>query len=452
MNLRVLIFSNPLVVDKISKKFLYWKDSGFIYTKNLISSLPESWRFYWLVPESLSNEEWFKEANKNVVLIPYPYSTSIHQNRYEFYGKVLKENFPYSKDIDVVINNQPEVTGNLNVYFENQRRENPIILNFYHWIDCEESRKFAESLGGYFWRQYEGAINADVNYFHNEYAYQLFENMMKQYLKNPLHINRDFFHPPATKFGSSPFSLPDQKIVLFNHRLNNTTNWKFFLECAEKLRKIRKDFVVWFTDDSDKAKSKLLSKDWIINKSVDFSEYGYLLKNSHFSVCTHKGYSTWNMAILDSLNAETFVLVPETEDLYKYMFWDYDETMYHDNTEELVSIMSYNLDKNKNELKSKAKKIKEYFDIYFEDTNENVYKTISNIIEKHVQNYKKLAGYDKVLNYIIEGDKVTKKDFVNRFWSFHTNSNFQKIRWTLLAKDGIIDDTEKDYPTYRKEI
>lgn len=452
MNLRVLIYSNPLVVDKISKSFLYWKDSGFIFTKDLVSKLPKGWKFYWLVPEKLSNEEWFIESNKNVSLISYPYSTSIHQNRYEFYGNILKENFPYTKDIDVVINNQPEVGGNLKVYFENQRRENPVLLNFFHWIDCHESRNFGRELGGYFWRQYEGAINASFNYFHNGYAYSLFDNMIEENVKDPRYIIRDYFHPPSTNFGDSPFPLPNKKIILFNHRLNNTTNWKFFLESVRELRKRREDFVVWFTDDSDKAKSKAFQEDWIINKSVSFEEYGYLLKNSHFSVCTHKGYSTWNMAVLDSLNAECFTLVPSTEILYEYMFLEYDKTMYHDNTKEnLVSIMEHNLKETSSRLKEKTLKIKRAFDDYFNDTSMIVYNDILNSIENRVANFKKPAGYDKVLDFVTKGKDITKKDFVNKFWSFHVNSNFQKIRWKMMVEDKIEDDVEKEYPTYNKK-
>ena len=41
-DLRVLVWSNPLVVDKIAKTFHYWKDSGFIFTKHLIKSLPRT--------------------------------------------------------------------------------------------------------------------------------------------------------------------------------------------------------------------------------------------------------------------------------------------------------------------------------------------------------------------------------------------------------------------------
>ena len=133
--MRVLVYSNPLVVDKISKKFIYWKDSGFLSSKHLINKFSDTFRFYWLVPDKIKEYDWFLEANKNIEIIPYPYSTSIHQNRYEFYGNVLRKNFPYTKDVDIIINNQPEVAMNLRVWAENQRRDQRRIYNFYHWLE-----------------------------------------------------------------------------------------------------------------------------------------------------------------------------------------------------------------------------------------------------------------------------------------------------------------------------
>ena len=52
--------------------------------------------------------------------------------------------------------------------------------------------------------------------------------------------------------------------------------------------------------------------------------------------------------------------------------------------------------------------------------------------------------YDQVKEYI---NNTTKKDFVNYFWQFHANSNFQKIRWKLLL-DGFIDDVSCAETTY----
>ena len=54
--------------------------------------------------------------------------------------------------------------------------------------------------------------------------------------------------------------------------------------------------------------------------------------------------------------------------------------------------------------------------------------------------------YDLVKKYITN---TTKKDFVNHFWMFHANSNFQKIRWKLLT-DGFMDNVNLSESTYKR--
>jgi hypothetical protein len=299
MNLRVLIYSNPLVVDKIGKTFQFQKDSGFIYTKQLVKSLPANWRYYWLIPDkirSYEDQKWFYDANRFVELISYPYSTSIHQNRYNFSVNTLSNYFDYGNDIDVVLCHQPEVAANLRVWFQNQRRETPLIFSYYHWIDCKESAAFGKELSGYDTRQLDGAMNSDYIMFHTKYAFDLFFN--KAIEKHTVLYSREatdrkvrYFHPSATFFPSVPFDIgvpQGKKIILFNHRLNNTTQWKEVVEILDEIYKERQDFVLWMTDDTKlKEFEYLKSKPYIILRSLSDTEYGYILSQSHFSIYIH---------------------------------------------------------------------------------------------------------------------------------------------------------------------
>jgi hypothetical protein len=457
MNLRILIYSNPLVVNKISKRFLFWKDSGFIFTKNLLSVLPDNWRYSWLIPENITSddENWFR-IKPNMDLIRYPYSTSIHQNRYEFYGAILKSAFPYTKDIDAIINNQPEVSANIKCWLDNQRRDQSPIFNFFHWIDCKESRAFANELGGYFWRQLDGVIAGELSYFHNFYAKSLFDNTAFENVKNMPVFSYGYFNPPATRYGYNSFELPlEKRIILFNHRLNNTTNWKFFLEMTDALYKIRKDFVVWFTDDSDKTKSKMLERPYVINKSLPDNQYGFLMNHCHFAVCTHKGYSTWNMALIDAINADCFVTMPNNEIIYKQMFEnikgaDQHPKMYHNNDidkTDFLNAMCALLNENPTVLKYYTRKIQEKYPLYFSSQGLlGIQKDIEKSIFLRIKD-KLSVKYEDIKQYILENGGANKAQIVNKFWSFHTNSNFQKLRWRLL-REGIVDDTTKEVPTY----
>jgi hypothetical protein len=60
------------------------------------------------------------------------------------------------------------------------------------------------------------------------------------------------------------------------------------------------------------------------------------------------------------------------------------------------------------------------------------------------------AKYDKVLDLIAKKANITKKELINSLWSFHCNSNFQRMRWRLLFNDDIKDDTTLKETVYAK--
>lgn len=417
-NIRVLIYLNPLVVDKISKKFLYQKDSGFLYTKQLIETLPKNWHISILVPDGI-DQSFFP----NCKFIKYDYSTSIHQNRYHFNRNILAKSFPYGKDIDVVLNMQPEVSANLSVFFQNQRRETPIIINYFHWIDCDESRKFAKNLGGYISRQIDGVMTADLSLFHSEYALSLFNKSVKQFGINDLKFSSGFFKPKSTNFGTVPFDLPNKKIILFNHRLNNTSGWKEVVNIFKELG--RDDCVLWITDDQNLKESKLNNDLNIIVKRVDYDNYGYLLQKSHFSIANLGGYSTWNMSVIDSINHGTAVISPKTD---------------------LMQSIGANTTINLKDTILQYIKMDKVTPPLIEFNDFDIPKWITNKIESTVSTACKPKKYDEVVSML----PCEKRQFINNLWSFHANSNFQKIRWRLLCEG--FEDTLSDYTFYTNKV
>lgn len=459
MNLRVLIYSNPLVVDKIGKTFQFWKDSGFIYTKQLVKSLPKEWRFYWCVPDKIKKPEelaWFTESNENVELIPYPYSTSIHQNRYNFSLNTLSKYFSYGYDIDVILNNQPEVSANLRAWAANQRRDIPIIFSFYHWIDCAESSPFGKSLSGYIYRQIDGAENSDYIMFHNEYAYNLFQRETDNIMKDKDFSNKvRFFHPSSTKFTPVPFDLEvpeDKKIILFNHRLNETTRWREVVEIMDKIYKERQDFVLWVTDDSKlKEFEYLKSKPYIKVKSLQDGEYGYVLSKAHFSICNHRGYSTWNMAVIDSIANRCLALIPNRE-VYQSMFKNsirhFGRDFAHDGNLKQMIISKLNCHVTTNRETAMLITLEDEDLFHFLD-GEDIKWLVEESINAEMSKKDCPAKYDEVLKYIKSNQHVRKKDWINEFWSFHVNSNFRTIRRKLLLEKDICDNTASSETIYQ---
>lgn len=427
MDLRVLVYMNPLVVDKISKKFLWEKDSGFLYIKDLLMRLPMDWRITVLVPKGFNSDFFLPQARQIINCEEYDYSTSIHQNRYHFNRNIIAKLLPYTTDVDLILNNQPEVTANLRVFFKNQRRETPLIINYFHWIDCKESAKFGKELSGFIWRQVEGVNNADLSLLHSTHAIKLLNDSREE---NGLKFKEDSlfgrFIPQPTKFGNKPIPLPKEKIILFNHRLNNTTGWKEVVETCFELRKTRQDFILWLTDEQNLKELEILRQyPWIIIKKIPFESYGYLMENSHFSVCNIQGYATWNLAVLDSLYNGCMPLVPHN-DLFNDMFGT-DIPKFNSMYGTMQILME--------DLLNADKKI--INDAYMKRVtvlkDPSIVEWVENTIKDRVKN-KTIKKYDDVVKHIIDNDPCFKKDFINKFWSFHANSNFQLIRWKLLSE------------------
>ena len=429
MNLRALVYMNPVVFDKISKKSLYEKDSGFLWAKQLIDSHP-FWRFTVLVPKGF--DQSFFSTIANVECWEYDYATNAQQNRYHFNKNIISRILPYSTDIDIVINMQPEVSENLRVFFLNQRRERPIIINYFHWLDSMENEGYAKELSGFIWRQVEGVNAADMSMFHTEGSRQQVEKMREKHNLPQSDYNYDYFHPLPTWFGEVEFPLPDKKIILFNHRLNNTTGWQEVLKIFQEMN--RDDAVLWFTDDQNtRGIKKLKDIKGVIVKHVPFESYGYLLRNSWVSVANMDKYVTWNMAVLDSLMYGTPVI---SNDKHSIM-------------SELGCVTTDNL---KHTLEAYLQNIKVKSSIphgignpdeLWKQEQSTLYSWVEHTIKDRVKD-KTPKKYDMVKKLIEDMGKVTKRDMVNKYWSFHANSNFQTIRWKLLS-EGIVDAGVRNY-------
>lgn len=445
--MRILIYSNPLVVDKISKQFLFYRDSGFLVTKQIIENT-EGHRFTWLIPDKISQDDywWFHESESVVDLVPYPYSTSIHQNRYEFHGDVLRENFSYLYDFDAIITNQPEVAMSLKNWSNNQRRDHPIICSLFHWIDCEASRPFGADLSGYFLRQWEGAMASDLVYFHPGIAEKYFDMETNEYGLTQIPKQRiRYFTPMPNIHWADGFYRGNigtgKKIILFNHRLNNTTGWKEVVDVCKELYKERQDFVLWLTDKNGSLpyKKTLEEYPFVHVEEIPDEFYGNLLRSCTFGICNHKGYSTWNMAVQDMIHNGMPVLLPKDEYIYNYMYRGANQTFFG-NREELKFKINAWLNENQRTLDSYNED-----QLLYQHMNHDwhlpkqILDDIEGQILSRISKRKDPAKLETVANQIYQKGRVTKKEWVNDNWSFHVNSNFQLIRWKLLHNYPIAD-------------
>jgi len=137
--------------------------------------------------------------------------------------------------------------------------------------------------------------------------------------------------------------------------------------------------------------------------------------------------------------------IPKRE-VYLDMFQDYDhaDSFFHENIDELKNKIIILLDSDKISTRTICSnpKLKHLF-----SPDDSIFnKKILQSIKDGIGNVP--AKYDKVLDLIKKNTTISKKNLINTLWSFHCNSNFQRMRWRLITQDKIKDDTKNKFTFY----
>ena len=237
---------------------------------------------YVLVPEN--ND--IPHMGENVTLVPFPYPGSVLYNRAFFDSKAFLKWYDSTLyDIDFVFTHQPEllynIEGTLHV-----ARVAPTLKKFafFHWVDCPESKPIGDYPEG-FWRQIEAISLADKSYFHGPQALKYLASNWKEpkvvgglnddVLREKVSWMPTSIAPLPTE--SEPFPLPKKKILVFNHRWNNTTGISKLISYTKDLN--RDEWLVWVTDkDAKRPKAGDAAPSWMRVKNLQSpGQYRYLL-------------------------------------------------------------------------------------------------------------------------------------------------------------------------------
>ena len=298
-----------------STKYMHHADSNYKVMMKTIKWLPMC-HHYVLVPPNNT----IPYLGKNVTKIPFPYAGSVLFNRGYFDSKALLKSIDFQKiDIDFIFNHQPELLYNVyNAILTDRYGMSVDSYNFFHWVDCEKSRP----TGGYpvgFFRQMEAIDLSTKSYFHCPVSLDYMksnwdkmphtsqgvdENVMKEKINYfPLGVG-DLPEP-------EPFPLPDKKILVFNHRWNQSCGIKKLIQFTEGLD--RDEWLVWITDDDAKhPKAGKPAPDWMkVQNLPSGGQYRYLIDNCYATICFVNDYMTWNLSAQDAIKAERPSLVYE---------------------------------------------------------------------------------------------------------------------------------------------
>lgn len=292
--LRILHYLSPVRWD--ANMFLADVDANFKVVLKTIEFLPEC-HHYILMPEKHN----FNNNNKNVTLLPYDYPWSGVSSKAHFNFNCMKLDFT-KLDIDFVFNHQSELTSNICTYFHAKRNfSNLKIYNFIHWLDLQSNRTGGDKFNPvYFYNQLSGMMIGDRLFLHND---KILNNYIKPEcenrnisLINENILNDKIQYMPLSstidKVSSEVFDLKtNKKIIVFNHRLNDSSNLKMLYEFDKRLDK--NVYELWVTD--------INASEEFLRPKLNINQYKYLLENCYCTLCFIDGYTTWNLALQDGL-------------------------------------------------------------------------------------------------------------------------------------------------------
>ena len=382
------------------------------------------------------------DLGENVTLVPFPYAQSVLFNRGFFHGRHLVKHTDWrAKDFDFVFNHQPELLYNVyNALLTGRYGMSVDSFNFFHWVDCAKSRP----TGGYpvgFFRQLEAIDLSYRSYFHcpvsldymksnwdkNDHTTKgVDEKVMKEKINYfPLGVG-DLPDP-------EPFPLPDKKILVFNHRWNNTTGIKKLIKFTEDLD--RDEWLVWVTDDeAKKPKAGAPAPDWMMVKNLPSGgNYRYLLDKCFASLCFVDDYMTWNLSAQDAIKVGRPSLTYK-HDTHEYVLGK-DYPLYFKDKKSFKEMLD-NM--------SVGQTLDWTLPEHDKQFKENLLSDLTNALDSKKKKVNSTKSGVEWLYHILQGNGYKKNLLHNSHPNLFLSNSWEKIRLWCMGK-GVLDDPTKEF-------
>ncbi len=430
---RVLHVMSP--VRWRSTKFMHHADSNYKVMVKTIKWLPMC-HHYVLVP--LNNT--IPHLGDNVTKIPFPYAGSVLFNRGFFNSKALLKSVDFQKiDIDFIFNHQPELLYNVyNALLTDRYGMTVDSYNFFHWVDCEKSRP----TGGYpvgFFRQMEAIDLSTKSYFHCPVSLDYMKSNWDKIPHTSQGVDESVMKEKINYFPlgvgnlpePEPFPLPDKKILVFNHRWNQSTGIKKLIQFTENLD--RDEWLVWITDDDAKhPKAGKPAPSWMkVQNLPSGGQYRYLIDNCYASICLVNNYMTWNLSVQDAIKASKPSLTFQHPTQEHVLGKDY--PLYFTDKKSFLELLD-NTPKNFNW------DLPEH-DATFKDN------LVGDLIEACESNKKRTVRVPSAgiewLYHILQGNGYKKNLLYNSHPNLYLSNTWEKIRLWCLSNGAKDDPTSK---------
>ena len=396
-NYKILVYPNITYMRDLEK------DSYVVVLHNVIKELNKIRDdIHWTIlsPTDIKSLTFENTTQIPINMPSYPNAMRCHFN-YEEIKKNLRWKYT---DYDVLYSHLPEHTLNMINLLENDTNINPKVVGYCHWYEVPENTNYSKTM---LMNNVAGMLEMEECGVNSEWLKDLvLDKVARTYHPRIVHSLEEIIQPHYLGIDKVDMkSKPTGNNIIFNHRDNEYTGFRWFINQMDLLWEKSQDFTVYTTlADIDRPyarRVKISSRD----------EYLKFLKSMKVGVGCFQKYSAWSISTTDSLSMGVPYVLPNKLCYPEMVGKDY-PLLYNNSKEFLQNIedvlnsdfvrgvaVTY-LKKSINDFKWE-KRVPSWFNKW-NFLNPNEFKMIGN----------KSESYNKILDFIHKKKSATKNDIL----------------------------------------
>ena len=427
-NYKILVYPNITYMRDLEK------DSYVVVLHNVIKELNKIRDdIHWTIlsPTDIKSLTFENTTQIPINMPSYPNAMRCHFN-YEEIKKNLRWKYT---DYDVLYSHLPEHTLNMINLLENDTNINPKVVGYCHWYEVPENTNYSKTM---LMNNVAGMLEMEECGVNSEWLKDLvLDKVARTYHPRIVHSLEEIIQPHYLGIDKVDMkSKPTGNNIIFNHRDNEYTGFRWFINQMDLLWEKRQDFTVYTTlADIDRPyarRVKISSRD----------EYLKFLKSMKVGVGCFQKYSAWSISTTDSLSMGVPYVLPNKLCYPEMVGKDY-PLLYNNSKEFLQNIedvlnsdfvrgvaVTY-LKKSINDFKWENR-VPSWFNKW-NFLNPNEFKMIGN----------KSESYNKILDFIHKKKSATKNDILT-YLNWGVRISFSPYR-NRLRKETTIRFTKDRY-------
>ena len=418
---KILVYPNITYMRDLEK------DSYVVVLRNVIKELNKIRDdIHWTIlsPTDIKSLSFENTTQIPINLPSYPNAMRAHFN-FEEIKKVLRWK---ETDYDILYSHLPEHTLQLSNMFNNETNISPKVVGYCHWFEVPENTAYSKTM---LMHNIAGMLEMEECGVNSKWLKKLvLEKCSDTYNQSIVDRLDKIIQPHYLGIDKVDMkSIPTGNNIIFNHRDNEYTGFKWFIKQMDRLWDKRQDFTVYTTlADIDRPyarRVKISSRD----------EYLKFLKSMKVGVGCFQKYSAWSISTTDSLSMGVPYVLPNKL-CYPEMVGENYPLLYKDSNDflkKIEQVLSSDfvrdvaviyLKKEINDFKWE-KRIPSWFDTWnFLEPNE--FKMIGD----------KSQSYNKIVDFIHKKKSVSKKDILE-YMGWGVRISFSAYRNRLRTEPTI---------------